>query len=400
MSGRPIERYLIDMIIVLEAMMIGMSYFQPAQVTIYYLFTSIGLCLLVGSMASVRFFGGVYKQKNHLAVLAYVLCIVATLFYGVVLRSTVIPSVVFVSSVMFLAYMYYAGLDSRNLRILIAANVPLAVLHLVKSLDSSAYNQYPPHHLTLAYVNPNMAGIVIVSTVFILIVGVLYARTRLLKLALGVLTAACMYILCLTGNRASLLSLAAFLLLFLLYRRRAGVHWALRATLILMPILIVLLYRSLPSYIAEEALFLGKPFFSGRSAIWSGLVDAVVENPLSIHRLPTGGLNMCIAGLIEFGFLGFLAYMTLLLLMKPAWKPVGKLRYRQAGYLAFLCVFIQQSFESTLLLGSYGVYIFSYTLLGIACSKDATGPACLPPKARIPSMLKKKPISHQHSKIA
>ena len=122
--------------------------------------------------------------------------------------------------------------------------------------------------------------------------------------------------------------------------------------------------------IPTETMFFGKPLFSGREFEWRSLFEYFINEPFSIHLLPTGGLNMFMATVVEFGILSFFSYISLLLAVKPFGGKVVSQKFRQVAYLAFLCVYVQQTFEATIVLGSYGVYIFSYLLLGVACSQD------------------------------
>jgi len=244
------------------------------------------------------------------------------------------------------------------------------------------YINTSPYSLVLAFQNPNMAGIVILSTVFILLAGVLYVKKRMMKWALGVLATASVYILWLTNNRGSIVSLVVFLFLFLVFRKQSRIPRVLSVVLILLPFLTILSYNILSFYIPEGTIFLDKPFDSGRISIWAGLIEEIEENPFDVHAMESGGLNIAIAGIIEFGFIGYLAFTAMLLAMNPPGNVPGRANYRQVAYLAFLCIFIQQSFENTLVLGSYGVYIFSYALLGIAFSKDAAGAVRVVPTPR------------------
>ena len=124
------------------------------------------------------------------------------------------------------------------------------------------------------------------------------------------------------------------------------------------------------SRLPAESEFLGKPLFSGRESEWAYLINYIKETPFSISNLPIGGLNLFLVGVIVFGIVGFASYFLLLFVIKPSDENNIGLGFKQVAYIAFLCVFIQQTFESTLILGSYGIYIFSYLLLGIACSKE------------------------------
>ena len=54
--------------------------------------------------------------------------------------------------------------------------------------------------------------------------------------------------------------------------------------------------------------------------------------------------------------------------MKPRWELNSKIKYWHVAYLAFLVIFIQQSFENTISDGAFGIYVYSYALLGIANS--------------------------------
>ncbi len=363
---REIEKYIVDLIIVLEALLIGMSYYQPHEVTKYYLFSIVSLCMFLGVLSIFKIISRYYKNTYIIA--PYLTLIVGTLTYNGLFRDSIPFAIIFISSVAFLLYMYFFGIDKKNMNLIIVCNIPLVVLHYIGSLNNS-YFDYHRNSLVLVYENPNMAGIVISSTGLILITGMFYVKKQFQKVALAILSLVCLYLIFITNNRGSLLSVFLFVII-LVWTRGNRINRVLRYVLILFPVLFAFVYTSLVISVPQYIVFLGKPLFSGRELEWKYLISFIINKPFFIHLLPMGGLNMALAGIVEFGIVAFCAYMALLVMMKPEWNECGKLRYKKIAYLAFLCVFVQQAVESTLVLGAYGVYIFNYLLMGIACSPE------------------------------
>jgi len=56
--------------------------------------------------------------------------------------------------------------------------------------------------------------------------------------------------------------------------------------------------------------------------------------------------------------------------VKPRDNQFKNTKYRYIAYLAFISLFIQQSFENTFVDGAFGIYIYSYMLIGIANLQD------------------------------
>lgn len=358
---------IINIIIVLESLLIGLSYYLPKESTKYLLFSIIGLSTYLG-IISIRAlllrFPRVSKEF-----LLFLALIIFTLIYTGLIRHDLPIAILFISSVMLLVYLYHNGISISNITLLIICNVALALLYIFefyKTGGNSLYNQ----SFTRAYGNPNMAGIILYSTLVILITGVFFVRKRLHKIFLTILAFSSFYLLISTSNRGSLVAIIVFAALLIVYRNGSHISNLVRSVMVLFPLIFALVYIYLGLRMYSMGEFLQKPFFSGREIEWQNLIGYILKNPFSIQELPSGGLNLFLSGIIEYGFIAFGSYIILLFILKPNWNQTCRIDYKQVAYIAFLCVFIQQTFESTLISGSFGVYAYNYLLFGIACSKD------------------------------
>jgi len=251
--------------------------------------------------------------------------------------------------------------------LLYTCNVLLAIVHIIGSQNPDAFS-VSSNALVSNYQNSNMTGIVITSSILILITGLYYVKTNYFKLLLILLIIACSYLLYQTNNRGSLLAIIVFLIL-LIFSWGKNKEFKLAKTIVLLfPALILLVISSFIKILPDDIMISNKPIFSGREREWVDIVGTMLSDPLNIYKMPIGGLNYIIVGIIEYGGIAIFLYVYILFLIRPNIIYYSGINYKHVAYLAFICVFIQQTFEATLITGSYGVYVNSYLLLGIACS--------------------------------
>ena len=115
---------------------------------------------------------------------------------------------------------------------------------------------------------------------------------------------------------------------------------------------------------------LGKPLFSGREQGWKLALENLIQNPFVHYTFEEGTLNLLLEGIRRYGILAMVGYMWVLFSLRK--ENLDKVSLRSyLAYLGFHLVMFQQSFESTLITGSYSVYIWTYMLLGVS-SMDET----------------------------
>lgn len=357
----------INLIIILESVLIGLSLIFPVEITKYLLFSIVGLSLYFGLISIHSLLSNF--PKVSLVLLLYVIMIVATLIYTGFIRKSFPSAMIFISSVTLLLGLYNNGLGTGSVRLLMVCVLGVVLFGFIKLLSLNSINA-AIRYLISSFGNPNMVGIILSALIMLEIVGIFFFQNRAAKLGFILLSAFTVYLLFQTRNRGSIVALGVLALLLVIYHNGQWVGKTTRGILILFPLLFALLYTGLLQELPKGGEFLQKPFFSGREIEWKYLLDHIFKDPLSINLLPSGGLNLFLNGIIDFGFIAFSIYIILLFLLKPDWNTSKKLDYKKVAYLSFLCVFIQQAFESTLITGSFGINVYSYLLFGISCTRD------------------------------
>ncbi|MCF8070448.1 MAG: hypothetical protein K9L30_17850 [Desulfobacterales bacterium] len=365
-KSRGIVRYIVDIIIVLEALIIGMSYYVQSEITMFFLRIIAGLSVLLGvlQLFDPIFNFAEYRKTN----LIYLFFIISTLTYAALYRNNIREALFFVSTVMFLYYVYCKGLDKISINLLLCCNILLVIVHIVGAQRQDAFGEfYGKNSLVTVWENPNMAGIVITSTLFLLVAGIFYVKRRIIRLLFIILSLLSIILLLRTGNRGSMVSVIVLVIMLIINSKTYKDRKMATLLLILSPILITFVYVSMSSLFPADSVVFGKFLFTRPG--WDLAVAEIIQDPTGTSKLFGGGLNIAIAGVIEYGILGMGSFFLLLVCMKPKCILENKLQYQQVAYLAFLSVFIQQAFESTLVNGAYGLYIHTYLLLGIANTK-------------------------------
>ena len=360
---RDIGKYLIDLIIILEAFVISTSYFFESKINMVMLGGVVGASYLLGVLL---FFERTFHRKEYrLSNTLYILLIISSLVYSVFYRDNFKTILIFLSSIVFLYYLYIKGLDKRNINLLIFTSLLLVIIHLIGTNIEGAFNS--SNDLVSVWDNSNMTGIVIMSTLLPLVPALFYVRKLKYKILIFIFFIISITLLISTFNRGSIIQAIVLIGLLIINFRRYKERRILRLLLILFPVFIVIVYINYFILFSPYITFLNKSLLVRPG--WPVLLSIITQNPLHSYNLPSGGLNIALAGIIEIGIGGMILFLSLLLTLKPRWRYPEKLRYPQVAYLAFLTVFIQQGFENTLINCAYGLYIYAYLLLGIATSE-------------------------------
>jgi len=361
---RRIERYIIDLIILLEAAVLASTVFISTSVAMFFLAIVIFFSFLLGFILFL--YTPIYAPSNRKSLFFYLLTIISVLIYSISSRDDLKSTFIFISGIMLLYYLYTKGLDRKNINLLIICSVFLILIFLLTSNYSSNFDKR--NYFTSVWENANMSGIAITSALLPIIIGVFFVKTKTFKIFLFLISFVGVYLLFLTFNRSSIMSLIVFAFLVFYNRNKYRFNNIYRILIIITPVIIVFFFINYIIFYGD-VLFLGKSI--AQRPGWPLLIASIIKNPLDTYRLTSGGLNLFIAGIIEFGIIGMIFYVLLVIYMKPKERPYTKIQYLQVAYFAFLALFIQQSFENTIIDGAFGIYIYSYMLLGIANSNFA-----------------------------
>lgn len=243
------------------------------------------------------------------------------------------------------------------------------IAYMFLSPSRSIYDQ-----LLLYFENPNMAGIAISAPAMMLVLMFLEGKSKTKKAVTFAILAMMVYMVYETQNRGSFFSLVFLLIvaLFMMFqkggKRLTSPSWfaIFKLTPIFIMFIYIWLYRTLPVSIE----LLGKPLFSGREGAWIIALENVFKNPFARHLFEEGTLNLFLEGAARYGIFSMIAYFAFLISLrksKTELQEMTSLNY--LAYVAFHCCLFQQSFESTLLTGSYTVYVWVFLFLGIASMK-------------------------------
>ena len=296
----------------------------------------------------------------------------SSLVYSFLYGGQLVNWLIFMSSILYAYSLHVDGLEERDWRLLQRCAVVISISFILYHLLAGQRNF--AGFIMLYFDNPNMAGIAITAPTVILIISCIYRREqgntrwRIPLYALIVCNTVLIY---LTNNRGSLLTVAAALLCAFCFRRRIPTQRTtncLKTMLALSPILILFLYVGLMQIIPQDAELLGKPFFSGRELAWQQALAQLLAHPFQKADLSIGTLNVFLEGVHRFGMISTIGFFAFLLSLKADVR--GMKHFEYTAYIVFFICLLQQAFESTLITGSYTIYIWMYALLGAAHVKE------------------------------
>ena len=278
---------------------------------------------------------------------------------------------IFFTSVTMAVTLFRFGIDRTSWKLLKLSAVVASVWFVFQFLSGNGFDTMD--RLVLSFDNPNMTGIALCAPAMVLVLMAAEAKNAFLRLLYGMLLAAMAYLVYQTNNRGSFFTVVAFVVLaYLAVRKKKPLrvtHGAIYAVLKLMPIVVMFVYVFLYTVLPADLELLGKPFFSGREYAWKVALGQLFKNPFSHYAYEDGTLNLFLEGIRRYGIFSMVGYFWILFtLHKPNLKEVSNRSY--LAYLGFHLFLFQQSFESTLITGSYSVYIWTYMLLGVSSMKE------------------------------
>lgn len=356
---RNIDIVLLDLIVFMSFMLVFTSYFFDSNQTKYFLFAIFMLAFIILSLNFIK--------KFNFDIITYAI-LFSSFFHSFFFIKDFPLLIIFFSSVIFLTAQARTNLDTFSIKLLGFYTLTLSIQALIWSFFSDSWSFFGSF-LVLVFQNPNMTGIVLSNFVILLFVFFLYFEDKILKFIFFALALAMLILTFLTNNRASIFALLVFCLVSFFSNKGKHISKSLSVMLILMPVYFVFVYSLLGGLIPIDQMILNKPFFSGRDLIWNHTINQIIDNPFLLRSYQSGGLNLFLYGIYNFGILAMILFFLFLTNTCNKLKYKLLLPYQKCAYIGFLCIFIQQTFESTLFGGSYGIYVFSYVLLGISMSK-------------------------------
>lgn len=263
-------------------------------------------------------------------------------------------------------------LDKKTINIITISYLLQAVLLIVFSYTPLAYsvdfegdNGY---YLALGFSNPNTTGVVLFSTVFLIVAlfenrfSSLSIKTIVGKpLVITVILLLLMRLLYLTNSRTSLVVCLLTLLLFLYYKFRSNDRPFSKIIIILVlfvPTAYYFLYTAYSqSGFFDEIMFMGKPLFSGREAVFEDINSAWTNHWFgNVSQFLFGNAhNISLTVVANIGIVGFIIYMYYYAKRLFQYNKSGR---ANIALLAIFALFIHGCNEAVMFTGGSIFYIY------------------------------------------
>ena len=276
---------------------------------------------------------------------------------------------VFVVSLVVAISFFNNGIDERTWKLLKVCAYAVCLFDIGYMLLVGGYSEYG--QLMLYFDNPNMTGIALNVPATMLVLMAAENKGKKGNYINLILLAVILYMTYMTQNRGSMFAIVLLIVaaVFAVYLKRpkrlcSSLTWRI---LKLTPIIVMLIYTVMYLILPKSLEIMGKPLFSGRESAWIVAWESIFDNPFAHHTFEEGALNLFLEGAARYGLLSMIGYFVLLISFDKTRVELSEMSVtKYLAYVAFHTCLFQQSFESTMLTGSYSIYIWSYALLGIA----------------------------------
>ena len=354
-----------QLIILVSTLMLALSGIIGIEITKYCLYLIVGL----------GFIKILFLKLKPIYLVSFVIIMISSLWIMLTYGGTYANFLIFLTSIVFAISVVRNGISNGTWKLVKVCTYIVCLALIVEMLLSSEYSVYG--QLTLYFDNPNMAGIALCAPAMMLVLMIADEKKKSYNIINWLLLAVMIYMIYMTQNRASLFSLllvlvAALLVIYPKQPLRISSQWFF-AVLKLTPIIVMFIYIAMYNLLPSNIELLGKPLFSGREGAWMSALGKIINNPFAYYNFKEGTLNLFLEGAARYGIFSMLGYFIILISFgksKNEIKEMSAVSY--IAYVAFHLCLLQQSFESTMITGSYSVYIWSYLLLGIASMKPQT----------------------------
>lgn len=354
-----IDEFCTQLIILCSAAMLILSGIIGIESAKYCIYAIVALCCVK-----------TLYLKFKVAQFVSLVLVFAMSFMVVWIHGGSLPSLlIFITSLLLAISFSCNGIDAKSWKLLKICTYAVCLYFIGYMLVVGNYSVYG--QLMLYFDNPNMSGIAISAPTIMLILMLSDDKGKRINLINWVFLITMGYMLYSTQNRGSLLALillfvVAVVAIYSKKPKRLCSRWAWNL-LKLTPIIVMFVYIGMYMLLPSTIEVFGKPLFSGREGAWISALEKIFTDPFAYHVFEEGTLNLFLEGAARYGVLSMLGYFSLLVTFG---KKKSELREMSVtsflAYVAFHCCLFQQSFESTMLTGSYGVYVWSYILLGVA----------------------------------
>lgn len=233
--------------------------------------------------------------------------------------------------------------------------------------------------ILLGFANSNAAGMWLLHLIIYGVLFILQNPKKARRWLYIPIIMSMVYLLILTGARATMIALLFWIILLILYLLRVKINKKWCFLIAIMPIAYAIVYMSVitSNWVQELFSFMvstGKPLTS-RVGVWKNAFDCFFKHPIlgdytAIKSYLGQAHNTHIDVLCSYGIIPFLLFLKGLYKALSKAISQGNSFYQYAAMTAFWAVIAMGSFEAALVSGSMGLNLLSAGLLVLASSKE------------------------------
>lgn len=355
---RLVTDYLIAGVILSSFAMLFLSFYVDIQIATYCLF--LNLILSIGGCIMLIPSG--HKYLRWAAALIVLALLRNILFWGTI---KFVDTLIFISIICFATVVSIRPLIAMNCNLLYWGAVVCALQLILNAHDPQYYSL--EQWLVYVYMNSNTAAAVALNLLACIVTGTFRYRKRIMWVFSTALAAYLLYIIYQTHSRAAFVSglLMVGLVAWSHFKplKETLAQWMLWMPVIAIPIVVLVFQKTFHA----DVTFLDKTVFSGREDLWADALQVIWSNLIHMENQFTSGLNTALRLPYLCGIVGavlyFLYYRRLAKDLCQNTMNAGRLN---PAILVLGTLFIQQSFESTIVSGTYCIAYISMCMLGMA----------------------------------
>lgn len=356
-TNKRLSDKILSLILLSSFCMIGCAFFMDIDTITLFLFLNIALCILA-------YF--VQIRTNRVMVKCSLIMIGIILLHYLLYMETLkfVDVLILISIICFVKVVSNNQLTKTNQNILFWGAVICSVLLIVNMNNPDYYNEND--WLQLVYENSNTAGVVGLNLFACILLTLEERKRTILKIIAMFILLGLARVVYLTSSRSSFTAMLLLIVLYLWQKRKKIRGFFLKLFLFL-PILMIPLMIAYYEVIPDEFLYLGKTLHSGREILWDEATQTIFTNFWNGENAFTSGLNVVLRLPYLCGLIGTVVlFVFLYKLIMYLNKRTSIEKYSNFALIAFGCLLFQQSFESTIVSGTYCICFLSYAVLGFA----------------------------------
>ncbi|WP_164667635.1 O-antigen ligase family protein [Virgibacillus doumboii] len=239
---------------------------------------------------------------------------------------------------------------------------------------------FPSYKFKSIFRNPNYLAVFLFCMLYFKIIAIKYG-SNLERLYFSFLILLNLVLIYNTSSRSVVVAIGVILITWIILRQFTRIYPYLLHIIVTLNIIFIILYVRLKD--TSIGIFLdnisrtlfNKSFFSGRSDLWEGVLQAGVEKPVmgygvginasDVTEIKLTAHNQYLQTFLEVGLIGFAVFVFLLFCI---WKLlIRRLDNFTAKWSAcfFLGILVYENFELTLFQNNYSIAFFQWLIITI-----------------------------------